>query len=177
MWLRKQLPLFVSTILSGSKELYKHSMSVCLLYFSRHYLLCFHSNFMKFSENIYLVRWTHILHFSRSSVKVQDHTCKTNSETGKIWSILTTFQNYLDFGYNLLNFLIWAAFWLSEIGQSCDFRAFCGKHLGRMVWNLMCWCILTTLRIYYILVIVCWFLYFLSYPFHGAVLIWLTFGG
>ena len=41
-------------------------------------------------------------------------------------------------------FLILAAFWLSETGQICYFRAFSWDHKGGMASNLACWCILTT---------------------------------
>ena len=69
-------------------------------------------------------------------------------------------ENWLDFGHRLLIFFILAMFWLSETGQICDFRAFPFEHIGGLVSNLACWCILTTFRKIWILVRVCWYSWF-----------------
>ena len=41
-------------------------------------------------------------------------------------------QNWLDYGHGLLNFLLLAPLWLSEMGQIWGFRAFPGEHMGGM---------------------------------------------
>ena len=76
----------------------------------------------------------HITFFKVICQIPRSHMQKNLSEAGQIWgflafwgerkgrsswnlacrSILTTFQNYLDFFHNLLNFLILAAFWLKN---------------------------------------------------------------
>ena len=38
-------------------------------------------------------------------------------------------QNWLDYGYGLVIFLILVLFWLSEMGQICGFQAFSVKQL------------------------------------------------
>ena len=66
-------------------------------------------------------------------------------------------DNWLHFRHGLLIFLILAAFWQSETGQICYFRAFSWEHKRGMASNLACWCILTTMRTNEILVMVCWY--------------------
>ena len=88
------------------------------------------------------------------------------SETGQIWGFrvfpgeriegmawnffkllyLDHLQNWLDYGYGLVIFLILALFWLSETVQIWGFRVFSGEHLEEMAWNFACWCILSTYR-------------------------------
>ena len=53
-------------------------------------------------------------------------------------------QNWLDFVYGLLIFLLLASLWLSEMDQICGFLAFSWEHMEGMAWNFVCWCILTT---------------------------------
>ena len=55
-------------------------------------------------------------------------------------------QNWLDYGYGLVIFLILVLFWLSETGQILGFRAFQGERMEEMAWNSARWCILTTFR-------------------------------
>ena len=55
-------------------------------------------------------------------------------------------QNWLDYGYCLVIFLILVLFWLSETGQIWGFQAFSGKSIEQMAWYFACWCILTTCR-------------------------------
>ena len=55
-------------------------------------------------------------------------------------------QNWLDYVYGLVIFLILVLFWLSETGQIWGFRAFSGKPIEEMAWNFVCWCIVTTFR-------------------------------
>ena len=43
-------------------------------------------------------------------------------------------------------FVILVLFWLSETGQIWGFRALPGERIGRMAWNMVCCCILTTNR-------------------------------
>ena len=57
-----------------------------------------------------------------------------------------TIQNWLDYGYGLVIFLILVLFWLSETGQIWSFQAFSEKPIEEMAWNFACWCILTTFR-------------------------------
>ena len=45
-------------------------------------------------------------------------------------------QNWLDYFYGLLIFLILVLFWLSETGQIWGFQAFSGKPIEEMFWNL-----------------------------------------
>ena len=74
-----------------------------------------------------------------------------------------TIQNWLDYGYSLVIFLILALFWLSETGQIWSFQAFSEKPIEEMAWNFACWCILTTFRTDKIMVTVCRFFLFLCY--------------
>ena len=53
------------------------------------------------------------------------------------------FQTWLDYGYGLLIFVIFALFWLSETGQICGFQAFPGEGMEGVAWYFACWCILT----------------------------------
>ena len=39
-------------------------------------------------------------------------------------------QDWLDYGHDLVIFLILALFWLSEKGQICGFQAFLGERMG-----------------------------------------------
>ena len=59
---------------------------------------------------------------------------------------LDHFQNRLVYGHGLLIFLILAQFWRSEMGQIWGFRAFPGKRLEEMAWNLTRWYILPIFR-------------------------------
>ena len=45
-------------------------------------------------------------------------------------------QNWLDYGYGLVIFLILVLFWLSETGQMWGFLAFSGKPIEEMAWIL-----------------------------------------
>ena len=71
-------------------------------------------------------------------------------------------QNWLVYGCGLLIFLILALFWLSETGQIWGFWAFPGERMEGMPWNVVCYCILTTLRTDQIMFTVWWF--FSLYP-------------
>ena len=57
-----------------------------------------------------------------------------------------------------VHFPCFVAFWFSETGQIWGFRAFSGDRMGRIAWNVSCWCILTltTFRTDYISIMVCW---------------------
>ena len=57
---------------------------------------------------------------------------------------------------------VWRGFW-----------AFAGEHIGGMVWNFACWCILGTFRTDYIMVMVCWFS---SFWHHFDLVKWVKFG-
>ena len=59
---------------------------------------------------------------------------------------LDRLQGWLVYGRGLLIFLIFALFWLSEMGQIWGFRAFPGERIKEMAWNFAHWCILTTFR-------------------------------
>ena len=48
-----------------------------------------------------------------------------------------------------------ALFWLSETGQIWGFQAFLEERMEGMAWNFACWCILTTFRTDYFMVMVC----------------------
>ena len=72
-------------------------------------------------------------------------------------------QNWLDYGYGLVIFLILVLFWLSETGQILGFQAFSEKPIEEMAWNFACWCILTTFRTDKIMVTVCGFFQFWCY--------------
>ena len=45
-----------------------------------------------------------------------------------------------------VDFLILAAFWLSETSQNQGFWPFSGENMGPTAWNLACWYILTILK-------------------------------
>ena len=70
-------------------------------------------------------------------------------------------QHRLDYSHDLLIFLIWALSWPSETGQIYSFRAFPGNCIEGIAWNFVCWCILTTFRNNWILVVLSWLSYFL----------------
>ena len=65
-------------------------------------------------------------------------------------------QNWLNFGHDLLIFLILSPFWLNEMSQIQGFQAFSWERIGGKAWNLACWCILTNLGTDYIWIMVCW---------------------
>ena len=67
------------------------------------------------------------------------------------------FQNWLDCSHGRLIFLLLVSLLLSETGQICGFWAFPGERMEGMAWNCACWCILTTYRTVYIIVMVCLF--------------------
>ena len=64
---------------------------------------------------------------------------------------------WLHFGHDLLIFLILAAFWLRETGQTCSLQAFSWKCMEIMGCILSCCYIQTTSRTDSILDMVCWF--------------------
>ena len=66
-------------------------------------------------------------------------------------------QNWLVYGHGLVIFLILALFGLSETGQIWGFRVFPGECMEEMTWNFARWCILTTFRTDYFMVMVWWF--------------------
>ena len=72
-------------------------------------------------------------------------------------------QNWLDFGHILLIFLFLAPILLNETGQTLAFCAFSSECVLGITWNLVCWCIVTTSRTDYILVVVCLFSPFWHY--------------
>ena len=49
---------------------------------------------------------------------------------------LDNVQNWFDYGYGRVIFLILVLFWLSEIGQIWVFQVFSGKPIEEMAWNL-----------------------------------------
>ena len=57
-------------------------------------------------------------------------------------------QNWLDYGYGLLIFLLLTPLWLSETGQIWGFQAFPRERMEGLAWNFTCWCILNTFRTY-----------------------------
>ena len=71
-------------------------------------------------------------------------------------------QNWLDFGHGLLLCVIVVALWHSKTGHTWSFQILSVHRMGIIVWNLTCWCMLTTFRNDQILVMVCWFSLFLS---------------
>ena len=66
---------------------------------------------------------------------------------------LSQLQNWLDYGHGLLIFFLSAPLWLTETGQIQGFQAFARKSIEGMAWNFACWCILTTSRTEYVLLI------------------------
>ena len=69
-------------------------------------------------------------------------------------------QNWLDFSYGLLIFLLLAPLWLGETAQIWGFHALSWEHKEVMALNLVCWCIWTTFRSCQSLVMVCQFFFF-----------------
>ena len=67
------------------------------------------------------------------------------SELMRLWS------QFVDFSSS------WHNFWLGEMGEIWGFRAFPGKCMEGIAWNLACWCILTTFRTDEIMVSLYWF--------------------
>ena len=61
-----------------------------------------------------------------------------------------------NFQGHLLNFKVIQAKKLSETDGIWGFWAFSGECMGGIAWNLACWCILITFRMYKIFVTVCW---------------------
>ena len=72
-------------------------------------------------------------------------------------------QNWLDYGYGLVIFLILVLFWLSETGKILGLQAFSEKPTEEMARNFACWCILATFRTDKIMVTVCRFFWFKCY--------------
>ena len=59
---------------------------------------------------------------------------------------LDHYQNWQDYSYGLLIFLILPLFWLSENGKIWGFRAFAGEPMEEMTWHFACWCIVIIVR-------------------------------
>ena len=72
-------------------------------------------------------------------------------------------QNCLVYGYSLWIFLIWALFWLSEMGQIWGFQVFPREHIEEMAWNFARWCILSIFRTEQFMASVCGFIQFWHY--------------
>ena len=73
-----------------------------------------------------------------------------------LWELIRVWQHSVEFSPFGTTLTYWN-------GSNWGFQAFPGKCIEGMAYNFACWCILTTCRTNYIMVMVCWFYKFWRY--------------
>ena len=121
-----------------------NGLKFCMLMYLDHiqnWLVLGYGNFCNFGTILTLWNWSNL-----GFLGISWRTHRGNGLTYSMLLYPDHLQNWLDYGYGLVIFLILALFWLSEMGQIWGYQAFSGKLIEETAWHFACWCILTTFR-------------------------------